>query len=203
MAQVIERRWRGRGADERKAERRAMLLMAAFRVYSQRGFRNSSVKAVCDAAGLTERYFYESFANSEDLLVAAASASADHLIADLRARSGDVARQERLGTILRHYYAALREQPAHARAFMVEIRGISPVVDAYLETAVNNFAELIIDRPLDGLARADRLVVIGTVGAIVHIALNWIVADFDASIDDVVDAACRLSAAVYPLCLSV
>jgi AcrR family transcriptional regulator len=35
------------------------------------GYRNTTVKAVCEAAGLTERYFYESFANSEALLVAA------------------------------------------------------------------------------------------------------------------------------------
>lgn len=34
------------------------------------GYRNATVKAVCEAAGLTERYFYESFSNSEELLVA-------------------------------------------------------------------------------------------------------------------------------------
>ena len=37
-------------------------------VYGERGYRNATVKAVCDSAGLTERYFYESFANSEALL---------------------------------------------------------------------------------------------------------------------------------------
>ena len=41
---------------------------AAIRTYGEKGFRNSSVKAVCAAAGLTERYFYEWFENSEDML---------------------------------------------------------------------------------------------------------------------------------------
>lgn len=194
MAQAVERKWRGRMADERKAERRAQLLTAAIKVYSERGFRHSSVKAVCEAAGLTERYFYESFANSEDLLIAVASASTDHLMAELREKADAVTREERLRTILLNYFLLLRNQPAHARTFMVEIRGISPVVDAYLVSAVETFAELIADSTLDSLTRVDRLVAVGAVGAIVHIALDWIINDFSMPIDDVVDAACRLGA---------
>ena len=192
MAQAVERRWRGRGADERKAERRAQLLTAALQVYSERGFRHSSVKAVCDAAGLTERYFYESFANSEDMLVAVASASLQYMVGELRAKCEVVPRNERLRTILTNYYGMLREQPAHARAFLVEIRGISPIVDEYLETAVETFAELIVDAPLDRLSRIDRMVAIGAVGAILNIALDWIINDFTTPIEEVVEAACRL-----------
>jgi AcrR family transcriptional regulator len=192
MAQAVERTWRGRGADERKAERRAQLLTAALQVYSERGFRHSSVKAVCDAAGLTERYFYESFANSEDMLVAVASASLQYTVSELRAKCDVVPQQERLRTILTNYYAMLREQPAHARAFLVDIRGISPIVDEYLETAVDTFAELIADTPLASLSAIDRMVAIGAVGAILNIALDWIINDFVTPIDDVVEAACRL-----------
>ena len=172
------------------------LLTAAISVYSERGFRNSSVKAVCEAAGLTERYFYENFANSEDLLVAAASASMEHMIEVLSAKAAGVARDDRLRTIMFGYFAALREQPAHARAFLVEIRGISPTVDSYLESAVETFAALIADARLDGLSRIDRLAAIGAVGAIAHIALDWIINDFNAPIEDVVSAACRLGSAL-------
>jgi len=194
MTQSAERTWRGRGADERKAARREQLLMAAIEVYSERGFRNSSVKAVCEAAGLTERYFYENFANSEELLIAAASASMDHVIRTLRAKSDGVSPDDRLRTIMTGYFAALREQPAHARAFLVEIRGISPVVDQYLETAVEAFAGLLADVPMDELSPVDRLVAIGMVGAIAHIALDWIIDDFKAPIEEVVDAVCLIGA---------
>lgn len=194
MVQVISRKWRGRGAEERKAERRAQLLSAAIQVYSERGFRHSSVKAVCEAAGLTERYFYESFANSEDILIAAASASLEHMVGELRAKCAVVAPEERLRTILINYYGMLKEQPAHARAFLVEIRGISPIVDEYLETVVETFAELIVDAPMDRLSRIDRMISIGAVGAIVHIALDWILNDFVTPIEEVVEAAVRLGA---------
>lgn len=64
------RRYRGADADERRAQRRDQLIAAAVQVYGERGYQNATVKAVCEAAGLTERYFYESFANSEALLLA-------------------------------------------------------------------------------------------------------------------------------------
>lgn len=194
MVQVISRKWRGRGAEERKAERRAQLLSAAIQVYSERGFRHSSVKAVCEAAGLTERYFYESFANSEDILIAAASASLEHMVGELRAKCAVVPKEQRLRTILINYYGMLKEQPAHARAFLVEIRGISPIVDEYLETVVETFAELIVDTPMVHLNAVDRMVSIGAVGAVVHIALDWILNDFAAPIEEVVEAAVRLGA---------
>ena len=192
MVQTINRKWRGRGAEERKAERRAQLLSAAIQVYSERGFRHSSIKAVCDAAGLTERYFYESFAHSEDMLIAAASASLEYMIVELRAKCAVVSREDRLRTILINYYGMLQEQPAHARAFLVEIRGISPIVDEYLETVVETFGALIVDASMDSLSRVDRMIAIGAVGAIVHIALDWIINDFATPIEEVVEAAVRV-----------
>lgn len=168
------------------------LLSAAIQVYSERGFRHSSVKAVCEAAGLTERYFYESFSNSEDMLIAAASASLHYMVGELRAKADAVSPADRLPTLLLHYYSMLKEQPAHARAFMVEIRGISPGVDAYLETVVETFAALIVGAPLDGLSRVDRMVAIGAVGAIISIALDWILKGYETPIEVVVEAAVRL-----------
>src|ERR1700751_6355680 len=66
-----QRHYGGHSTEERRRARRERLIEAATRVYGEVGYRNATVKAVCEAAGLTERYFYESFANSEALLVAA------------------------------------------------------------------------------------------------------------------------------------
>src|ERR1700741_2572051 len=72
MAETAGRRhYGGHSTEERRLARRERLIEAATRVYGELGYRNTTVKAVCEAAGLTERYFYESFANSEALLVAA------------------------------------------------------------------------------------------------------------------------------------
>jgi len=39
-------------------------------LYGEQGYRRTTVNAVCRAAGLTPRYFYEAFDNSEALLLA-------------------------------------------------------------------------------------------------------------------------------------
>ena len=66
---ALARSYRGQSQEQRRAERRSRLVAGAIAVYGERGYHQATVKAVCEAAGLTERYFYESFANSEALLI--------------------------------------------------------------------------------------------------------------------------------------
>ena len=70
-ATTAKRRYRGSAVEERRAQRRQQLIDAAIEVYGSNGYRHSGVKQVCDAAGLTQRYFYESFGHSDELLIAA------------------------------------------------------------------------------------------------------------------------------------
>src|ERR1700732_1541609 len=69
MAGVV-RPYRGISADERRASRRAPLLDAALEEVGERGMAGTTMTAVCARAGLTERYFYESFRDRDELLVA-------------------------------------------------------------------------------------------------------------------------------------
>src|SRR5262245_62037730 len=71
VATARKRQYGGHSAEERRLARRERLIEAAIRVYGKVGYRTATVKAVCEAAELTERYFYESFASSEALLIAA------------------------------------------------------------------------------------------------------------------------------------
>jgi AcrR family transcriptional regulator len=117
--------------DERRAQRRSQLIGAAIEVYGERGYRQATVKAVCEAAGLTERYFYESFANSEDLLIASYNAVTYSVFGEIRAaaESAGPTRIERARAMLHAYFAALQRDPRSARVFLVEIRGVSRAVD--------------------------------------------------------------------------
>ena len=55
-------------AKDRRAERRALLVDAAFRLFGDGGEAAVSVRSVCRECGLNTRYFYESFADIDDLL---------------------------------------------------------------------------------------------------------------------------------------
>jgi AcrR family transcriptional regulator len=74
-------RWAGVPASDRKAERRALLLDAAFDLLGTEGWAGTSVRAVCAAARLNPRYFYESFDDLDALVVAVY----DRVVADLAA----------------------------------------------------------------------------------------------------------------------
>ena len=61
--------YKGLSAAERAAERRARLLEATLSVWADTEVR-TTMTAVCAEAGLSERYFYESFAGLDEALTA-------------------------------------------------------------------------------------------------------------------------------------
>lgn len=63
------RPYRGIAASQRRAERRAAFLAAAYELMVESGPGAVSKRAVCARAQLNDRYFYESFANSDALLL--------------------------------------------------------------------------------------------------------------------------------------
>jgi AcrR family transcriptional regulator len=186
------RRYRGQSTAERVAERRALLIEAAVGVYGEVGYRNASVKAVCEAASLTERYFYESFTGSDDLLAAAYQL----VVADLHAAMADAARTSRdpVRAALTVYYSRLRESPNAARVFLVEIGGVSPKVDAVVREALANSIPLLAPH-LKARVAAPALLASGVVGAVIQIALDWIASDYATPLDAVVETALHLCAA--------
>ena len=73
------RTYGGRSAEDRRTERRARLVAAAVRLLAERGEGGTTMTAICAEAGLTERYFYESFKGREAALVAALDAVSDEI----------------------------------------------------------------------------------------------------------------------------
>jgi AcrR family transcriptional regulator len=197
MATALTRRYGGHSAEERRLARRDRLIEAAIRVYGEVGYRNATVKAVCDAADLTERYFYESFANSEALLVAAFETVSHRLIDCLdRLRAEHTgAADERCHAVLRAYFQALKRDPVGARLFVLEIARVGPAVDEVAAALRREFGELL-SRTLaaNASARPKRgdLVRAGVVGAVLEIAKVWIRTGYARSVDAVATDALRI-----------
>jgi AcrR family transcriptional regulator len=72
-------RWAGVAPNDRVAERRALLLDAALELVGTRGLAGTTVRGVCAEARLNPRYFYESFADLEELAVAVFDRTMDDL----------------------------------------------------------------------------------------------------------------------------
>ena len=67
QASGAQRRWRGREPADRVAARRAQLVEAGLELMGTAGAHAVSMRGVCRQAGLTERYFYESFGHVDEL----------------------------------------------------------------------------------------------------------------------------------------
>ncbi len=92
--EVKGRRYRGVSEEVRRTERRQRFIEAGLEVFAERGYHSSTVRSICANAGLTERYFYESFSNSEDLLTASINTSVTRYV------------NPRLTTLVRHSASA-------------------------------------------------------------------------------------------------
>src|ERR1700752_4734901 len=131
MTTARARNYAGLSADERRLARRERLIEGPSRAYGELGYRNTTVKAVCEAAGLTERYFYESFVNSEALLVTSFDTVSHRVIACLdklrMEHPGPPEERGRAGR--RTYYQRLKAGRAGPRLFVIEIARVGPAVD--------------------------------------------------------------------------
>jgi AcrR family transcriptional regulator len=78
------RSYAGATDAQRRGARRERLLDAGLAIIGTQGYSAATLRAVCAAAGLTERYFYESFANREALLAGVHARLVDELSAGLR-----------------------------------------------------------------------------------------------------------------------
>ena len=73
--------FKGISAVDRRSDRRARLVEAAFAIAGTEGAGALGVGRVCLDAGLTKRYFYESFASIDELGAAVVDHAIDVMVA--------------------------------------------------------------------------------------------------------------------------
>lgn len=200
------RTYKGVSNDERRAERRARLVEAAVKVYGAVGYHGATVRAICAEAGLTERYFYESFEKGEALLAAAYLSVIERLSGEVMSAIALLAPPVEMGTLVRTalhtYYTLLRDNPAEARVFLVEILGVSPAVDQIYWDSIRGISLAILHFVPGATERVQAagldidLFADGLIGAVVQIALGWVRSGFAQPVEAVVETAMAILGAV-------
>ena len=174
-------------------------MQAALGVYGVTGFRTASVKAICQKAGLTERYFYESFANGEDLLKHCFLEVNRALIARMREAAVQDGRAplDRIRSALLVYFQQIKDNPAGARVFLIEMASVSAATEGLVSQSLDEFGSLLMDVfAIDGASQP--LLLHGVIGGGLHVARAWIATDYAESPESVADAALRLYALMAP-----
>jgi AcrR family transcriptional regulator len=197
------RRYGGREAAQRREERRARLIDAGLELFGTVGYAATSVKNVCREAGLTERYFYESFQDREDLLatvydelmqsvqmaVFAASAAAGP---ELRAQA-----RAGLGVFLR----TLTDDVRKARIVLIEIVGVSPRLEQRRHAVMHEFADFVtgvgIRQPETMDPKQLSMTSIALVGGVNELLLDWTLGRQESSVEEIVEMCTGLVVAAF------
>lgn len=187
-----QRSYGGVSASERAARRRHQLLDAGLEIFGSSGYRSATVRQVCGAARVADRYFYEQFHTMEDLLIAVYQGCLDRLeesVAPAMQSPGDVEQMAHLG--LESFLATVQDDPRLARVVWFEVLGVSPAVEATYLSRMARFGELLLAAgPQQFVVPAElRPLMAGAViGGISHVVMTWLASGFAAPRNDVVTA---------------
>ena len=186
----MPRIWGARTADERRTERRERIIRAAIKVYGHHGYHRASVKAVCLEAGLTERYFYESFVNNEDLLRHCFLTVEDDLLETTRAAARAPAPSviERARGALLAYLDLIRRNPDTARVFLIEMASVSPAAEALVSESLDRFGSLLMEvlgADPRFASHPPPLLLRGVVGGGLYIVRGWAMSDYAEDIETI------------------
>ncbi len=202
------RRYGGLSADERRERRRSLLLDAGLQVFGTTGYRTATARDICQRAGLTDRYFHESFASMEDLLIAVYQAQVAGLEADITevyAAHAERGLADLVPALLDAYFTFARDVKV-ARVIWLEVLGVSPRVDqtylAGMRTFIGFITMVIFANPEVAPVVAQttveeiRVVATGFVGALDESTRLWLLDDYATPQQTMVAGLSRLMLAV-------
>lgn len=189
------RRYGGVLPEERQRQRHDKLIDGALEVFGTKGFHASTVREVCVAAHLTERYFYESFNSLPDLFVAVYGELRTQLMARTMAVLESLREVTALGALrpaLRVFLEFIQDDPRRGRIMLVDALGVdSEVARLSGETArdYSGLLKLHLTRlvPPAHLKEVNLdLLADGMIGLNVLLAARWMQDGFVVPIDEVV-----------------
>ncbi len=197
-------RWAGVPLTDRRKERRGLLVAAAFALFGDDGESAVSVRSVCRECSLNTRYFYESFADTDELLgavydgvAAGLAAEVESAIAAVTAAGGtDI---DRLRAGVRAVLGFSSADPRRGRVLFTEARA-NRVLTARRAIAQENLRQMVLSsrehmHPSDDKTATLVAAALYT-GAMAELAQQWLSGNLGDDLDAVVDHTVRLASAI-------
>lgn len=184
---VSPRAYGGESHEQRVQKRRDQFIAAGKHLFGTVGYRRTTVRGLCKEAGLTDRYFYESFSTIEDLLVAVY----DKLVLDMQlaiVAALAQADEEQDPSVwidrgLDAFFAAVEDAEA-ARIVWLEVLGVSAAVDAVYVRTLKQFADMVLALVREAFPEwsvdtpTAPVVAMGLIGAASESAKNWMMSGY-------------------------
>lgn len=193
---VKQGRYRGVSSDDRRADRRRRLLAATLEVWGREGGPPVTMTRICAEAGLTERYFYESFSGLDAALIAVMESIADEIAAATVSTLADTpgGPTERVRASIGAFVRILTDDPRKGRVAIVESAALDALRPRRSEL-LRQFAQLSVieARELYGpQARTDldgQLAATMFIGGVAELVTGWLEGALQATPEEIVEAA--------------
>lgn len=199
----------GQKLTDRIATRRQKFMDAGLQVFGTTGYRTATVRQLCKQAELTDRYFYESFSSTEDLLIAVYQQQFEQLqravVAEMMGAlpgTTDVMPVVRAGL---NALFAMASDPCVARVCWLEVLGLSPRVDETYMRNFSGFGDLVV-----GFARQmfphwqvnedeQRMLGLALIGAVSQPITHWVLGGYKEPAQALVSASSKVFEGVMKL----
>ena len=187
-------RWAGVPLTDRRAERRELLIDAAYQLFGDGGEAALAVRSVCRESGLNTRYFYESFRDTDDLLGAVYDRVSAELARAIEAAMADAGESLRART--RAGIAAVlgfsSADPRRGRVLFTDARS-NPVLTARRAATQDLLREAVLTKGWRLRPETDPIAAqVGAAmytGAMAELAQEWLAGRLGADLDAVVEHA--------------
>ena len=170
------------------------LIEAGIDEFGTKGYTRTSIKAICSSAGLTERYFYESFVSKEDLLftvyrelIDAQQRDTMELLKGLDNNPIETATQA-----TKMFYYRYIMDPRIARIQLFEILGVSQRIDQEYRNAIRLMSEMVklfLSRIFPGIPQEklnSSIIPTSIAGSMIMISYEWVLGGFVMPLDDII-----------------
>jgi len=187
----------GESTEMRIAKRRSSFIAAGQELFGTIGYRKTTMRSLCKLAGLTDRYFYESFACMEDLLEAVYSELVQQMqlaVFGAVQRVEDKADPEALASAGLDAFLGYAENPATARIIWLEVLGVSPRIDQLYDHTQQQFALFLHSMTKATFPnwisdeQTSHLLARPLISAASGSAMSWLLSDYKAPKSSVVEA---------------
>ncbi|MGV0624433.1 TetR/AcrR family transcriptional regulator [Mycolicibacter minnesotensis] len=173
MGERTPRLWRGQTHDDRAQARRTQLIEAGVELMGTGGTAAVTMRAACRHAGLSLRYFYESFTDTDELTLAVY----DQCNADLLAVMVGVAgRTPSINAALDGAAAHFEEDPRRLRILLREPQSSSLLAD-HRAAVLPGLLSMLVGQPEGGdpapVAAARAMSASALSGALTALILDW------------------------------
>jgi AcrR family transcriptional regulator len=190
------RSWKGQTFEERAAQRRDQLVDAAVELIGTAGVSAVTLRAVCGEAGLSLRFFYESFGDFDQLIVAAYDTTLARLRAAIEsAPAGSVDARAQLHAAFDAAAELVETDPRVGRILFREPFA-HDVLRGHAVATIPLFFLGVLSSAFHGLELPTDLQVSAASGALINLFLNWtegmLGTDRARFVDHCTDVALRL-----------